>query len=135
MPAKDFKDLVAWQEAYKLTLMVYQVTKKFPKDEQYGLSNQLRRAAVSVTSNIAEGFGRSGYKEKDQFYAMAKGSLTEVENQLLIAKGIDYLNEHEYLKINNQCIQAQRLLGGLQKANKIKGIEANSKISNPASKF
>ena len=75
-----------WREAHKLVLLIYKTTKGFPKKELFGLTSQLRRAAVSITSNIAEGFSRQGYKEKLQFYYMALGSLTESQNQLLIAK-------------------------------------------------
>src|SRR3990167_8911651 len=102
MTAKNFKDLLVWQEAYKLTTAIYRVTKHFPPEEQYGLTNQLRRVTVLITSNIAEGFGRSGVKEKDQFYAVANGSLIEVENQLLIAKGVGYIDEKDYQSLDDQ---------------------------------
>ena len=71
-------DLDAWREAHGLVLMIYKITKNFPKDEIYGLTNQLRRASVSITSNVAEGFSRQSYKEKIQFYYMTCGSVTEV---------------------------------------------------------
>lgn len=122
MPAKTFRDLIVWQEAYGLTLEIYKVTKSFPREELYGLTSQVRRAAVSVTSNIAEGFGRAGSKEKDQFYAMAHGSLSEVESQLLIAVGIEYLTQEEYEKIEVVCDKTSRLLQGLRRANKEKGV-------------
>lgn len=116
--AKTFKDLQVWQESYKLSIAVYSMTKKFPKDEIYGLTSQLRRASVSVCSNIAEGFGRAGVKEKDQFYAMANGSLTELENQLLISRGIGYLDERGFYILDKQCQLTHKLLNGLQRANK-----------------
>lgn len=116
--AKTFKDLLVWQEAYKLSIAIYESTKQFPKDEIYGLTSQIRRASVSVCSNIAEGFGRAGMKEKDQFYAMANGSLTEVENQLLISKGIGYLSEEKFSQLDGQCQLTHKLLNGLQRANK-----------------
>ncbi|MBI4599730.1 four helix bundle protein [Candidatus Uhrbacteria bacterium] len=75
---RSFTDLKAWQEGHTLVLKIYKITQSFPKEEQFGLTNQLRRAAVSLTSNIAEGFGRGSYKEKAQFYSIALGSLTEV---------------------------------------------------------
>ncbi len=84
---RSFTDLNAWKEGHKLVLEIYKFTQKFPKEEQFGLTNQLRRAVVSFTSNIAEGFSRNSYKEKLQFYSMALGSLTEVQNQLLVGKG------------------------------------------------
>jgi len=81
-----FTDLNTWKEGHKLVLMVYKTTDKFPSKETFSLIDQMRRAAVSLTSNIAEGFTRAGIKEKIQFYLMAKGSLTELQNQLYVAK-------------------------------------------------
>ncbi len=110
---RTFTDLHAWQEGHKLVVLVYQVTKKFPKEETYSLIDQMRRAASSVTSNIAEGFGRQGYKEKIQFYYLAQGSLTELKNQILIAKDVDYLDEKEYSLLQDQANVAHQLLQGL----------------------
>ena len=73
---KDFTDLVVWKEGHKLVIEVYRITKTFPKEELYSLIDQMRRAVTSVTCNIAEGFGRKSYREKLQFYYLAKGSLT-----------------------------------------------------------
>ena len=84
---KSFTDLQVWQEGHKLVLLIYKVTKKFPKEELFGLTNQIKRAGVSITSNIAEGFSRQSYKEKLQFYYMSLGSLTEIQNQLLTCFG------------------------------------------------
>jgi four helix bundle protein len=77
---KSFSDLDAWREGHKLVLNIYQITKLFPKEELFCLTNQLRRAGISFTSNIAEGFSRQSFKEKRQFYSMALGSLTEIQN-------------------------------------------------------
>ena len=121
MAIKQFTDLIAWQKSYELALTIYRETEHFPKYEQYGLTSQVRRAAVSVCSNIAEGFGRSGRKEKDYFYNMAAGSLSEVENQILVAKGIFYLTEELCTQLMDQCVQAHKVLAGLQKANRMKG--------------
>jgi len=71
---KSFTDLNAWREAHKLALIVYKITKDFPKEEMFGLTSQMRRAVVSITSNIAEGFSRQSYSEKVQFYSIAQGS-------------------------------------------------------------
>jgi len=109
---QSFTDLLVWQESHKLVLMIYQATKNFPKEELFGLTSQLRRAAVSITSNIAEGFSRQGYKEKLQFYYMALGSLTESQNQLLIAKDLNYLEQIEFNKIAEQSISVHKLLNG-----------------------
>lgn len=121
MSSQTFRDVKAWQSAYGLTLAVYEVTKLFPKDELYGLISQLKRAAVSVPSNIAEGFARRSSKEKDQFYSIAHGSLTEVENQLLIAVGVGYIDESQHPVLQGKIVNTHRLLYGLRKANKEKG--------------
>lgn len=115
---RTFKDLIVWQEGHMLVLMVYKVTKKFPKEELFGLTNQLRRAVVSFTSNIAEGFSRNSYKEKLQFYSMSLGSLTEVDNQLTIAKDVDYLTEKEYAAFEEQITIVSRLCNGIIKSSK-----------------
>jgi len=106
----SFTDLEVWQEGHKLVLMVYKITKNFPKEELFSLTNQLRRAVVSITSNIAEGFSRQGYKEKLQFYYMALGSLTEVKNQLLIAKDLKYLTRKDFDILAKQIIIVHKLL-------------------------
>ena len=121
MAAKNFTDVIAWQSAYKLAIAIYRITENFPAHEQYGLTSQIRRAAVSISSNIAEGFGRSGSKEKDQFYGIARGSLVEVQNQLLIAKGVGYLSDVHYKQLEDLCTETIKVLSGLQKANKQKG--------------
>jgi four helix bundle protein len=107
---KSFTDLLVWQESHKLVIMVYKVTKEFPKEELFSLTNQIRRAVVSITSNIAEGFSRQGYKEKSQFYYMALGSLTEVQNQLLIARDLNYLIHTNFDKLVKQIISVHKLL-------------------------
>ncbi|PIR13103.1 four helix bundle protein [Candidatus Falkowbacteria bacterium CG11_big_fil_rev_8_21_14_0_20_39_10] len=115
---QSFTDLNTWKEDHKLVLMVYEVTKKFPKEEMFGLTNQLRRAVVSVTSNIAEGFSRQSYKEKTRFYSMSLGSTTEVQNQILIAKDVKYINNNEFQKIAQQTIIVHKLINGLIKGAK-----------------
>lgn len=107
-----FTDLNCWQEAHKLVLIIYQITEKFPSKEQFGLTNQIRRASVSITSNIAEGFSRSSIKEKVQFYCIAQGSVTEVQNQLIISKDIKYITEIEYFRIFRQSIVVHKLITG-----------------------
>lgn len=121
MGSQTFRDVHAWQVAYKLTIDVYNLAKKFPKEEVYGLTSQIKRAVVSVPSNIAEGFGRRSDKEKDQFYSIAHGSLTEVENQLLIALGVGYINEGEHNKVQSAVVETHKTLYGLRKANAKKG--------------
>lgn len=110
---KDFRDLNAWQESHKLVLMTYDLTKDFPKEELFGLVSQMRRAAISITSNIAEGFGRQGYKEKIQFYYVAQGSLIELKNQIITARDVGYLNNGDLKTFLEQADLAHKLLQGL----------------------
>lgn len=115
---QSFTQLYTWQKGHELVLMIYALTKEFPSTEIYGLTNQLRRAAVSITSNISEGFSRQSYKEKIHFYTIALGSLTEVQNQLLIAKDIQYLSDKIFIDSANLTVIVSKLLNGLIKASK-----------------
>ena len=112
---KSFTDLDAWKEGHKLVLMIYKITKDFPKDEIYGLVSQMRRCVVSITSNIAEGFGRNSYKEKKQFYSQAQGSTTELQNQLLIARDIKYISKEIFNQAAEQSIVVHKITNGLIK--------------------
>ncbi|MCK5416572.1 four helix bundle protein [Candidatus Parcubacteria bacterium] len=115
---KTFTDLLVWKEGHKLVLEIYKVTKDFPRDEIFGLVSQMRRCSISITSNVAEGFGRKGYKEKIQFYYLAQGSMTELKNQLLIARDVGYLNENIFNKIAEISNNTHALLQGLIKKSK-----------------
>lgn len=115
---KSFTDLKAWREAHKLVLMIYTMTKTFPKEEIFGLTSQMRRAAVSITSNIAEGFSRQSYAEKVQFHSIAQGSNTELQNQMLISRDIGYLKENDFNTAANQSVITHKLLNGLIKKSK-----------------
>ena len=117
---KSFTDLIAWQEGHQLVLEIYRLIKEFPKEERFGLASQISRAAVSVTSNIAEGFSRKSDKEKIQFYHNALGSLTELQNQLLIAKDIKYISREDFSKTAEQSVQIHKLINGLIKSLKSK---------------
>jgi four helix bundle protein len=108
---RDYKDLTVWQKAIDLVTEVYKATRGFPKEELYGLTSQLRRCAVSVPSNIAEGQGRLTRGEFRQFLGHAKGSLAELETQLIIAEKLGYLKEPGALV--NQLAEVARLLNGL----------------------
>ncbi len=112
---RSFTDLDAWKEGHKLVLDIYSVTRKFPKEEQFGLTIQIRRAIVSFTSNIAEGFSRGSYKEKVRFYSIALGSLTEVQNQLLIARDLKYVTAGEFDKLAKQTVKISKITNGLIK--------------------
>ena len=110
---KTFTDLNSWQESHNLVLLIYDITKKFPRDEIFGLVSQMRRSSISITSNIAEGFGRQSYKEKVQFYYLAQGSLTELKNQIITAKDVGYIEDEDFQKLINQADLAHKLLQGL----------------------
>ena len=114
LPSKNkiesFTDLQVWQAGHALVVEIYKVTKQFPREESFGLTSQIRRAAVSVTSNIAEGFGRQSYKEKVQFYHMSYGSLVEVENQLLIARDVGYVSSGDFLRLKAMTTDTAKLL-------------------------
>jgi len=97
----SFTNLIAWQESHKLVVQIYKVTQIFPKEETFGLTNQIRRATVSISSNIAEGFSRTTLIDKNRFYIMAKGSLTEVQSQLLIARDVNYLKKEIFYELAN----------------------------------
>lgn len=96
MKTKSFRDLIVWQKAYKLTLDIYRITVGFPKEERYGIISQMRRAAVSISSNISEGYSRQHKLEYKQFLSVAYGSLSELQTQLLISKDLRYLAEADY---------------------------------------
>jgi len=110
---QKFTDLLAWQEAHKLVLLVYRLTNRFPKTEAFGLASQMQRAAVSVSSNIAEGFGRQTYKERTRFFYLSQGSLTELKNQLIIARDVGYVSLEEFSETEVQADITHRVLQGL----------------------
>ncbi len=112
---KSFTDLRAWREAHKLVLVIYKSTDKFPKSEIFGLVSQMRRCAVSISSNIAEGFGRNTAKEKYQFYCIASSSLIELQNQLLISKDVGYISQKEFKEIAEQTVTVAKIISGLKR--------------------
>ena len=112
---RGHRDLVVWQKAMVLVTDIYRVTRAFPKDELYGLSAQLRRAAVSVPSNLAEGHGRTSRREFHQFIGNARGSLTEVETQLEIAKNLGFLEQSAAADLLDKTSEVARMLNGLRK--------------------
>jgi four helix bundle protein len=113
MGGKNYRDLIAWQKAMDLVEEVYRATKQFPREEIYGLTSQVRRAVVSVPSNIAEGQGRSSAKEFQHFLSIAHGSLREVETQLMIAHRLEYLTEETLRRLMELAGQIGRLTQGL----------------------
>ncbi len=99
MAYQHFTEMPVWQSAHKLVLLVYRLSNGFPKEEQYALTSQIRRAVVSISSNIAEGFGRQHNRDKAQFYYNSRGSLYEVEDQSLIAKDLGYLSPEGFHQV------------------------------------
>ena len=112
---QDTSKLIVWQRAHELVLKIYEITKDFPKDEQFGLTSQVRRAAVSIPSNIVEGKARGSNKDYNRFLMMARGSLEEVKYKMLLAKDLKYLDENRYREIYKNMDEVGRLLGGLIK--------------------
>ena len=105
--AKTFKDLIVWQKGHQFVLSVYRMTKKFPKEEMYGLTSQFRRAAVSIPANIAEGFKRKGKPDKYRFMNIAQSSLEECRYYLILAKDLGYIKRDDLM---NQIEEVSKLL-------------------------
>ena len=110
---QSYRDLIAWQRAMQLVTDIYRATGRFPIEERYGLSNQLRRAAVSVPSNIAEGQARFSSKEFHRFLSVARGSLVEIETQLQIAMNLGYMSQNEGTTLMDEAAELGRVLNGL----------------------
>ena len=110
---KGYRDLIAWQKAMVLVTEIYRTTKEFPKQEVYGLTNQLRRAAVSIPSNLAEGHGRNSRKEFHHFIGQARGSLLEVETQVQIAANLGYLHTKQAEALMDNTAELGKILNGL----------------------
>ncbi len=111
--AQYYKDLVVWQKAIQLVTEIYQVTRKFPNDELFGLTSQLRRAAVSIPSNIAEGQAQLSKGDFRRFLGHARGSLAELETQITIAQNLNFLLKDEELKLLDLIAEVGRILNGL----------------------
>lgn len=109
---KHFKDLIVWQEAHKLVLTIYKITKNIPREEVFGIISQLRRAATSITANIAEGFGRFSYKDKVRFYFQSRGSVLELEDHLLTIKDLKYITEIDFQQSWDQSEKVNTMING-----------------------
>lgn len=114
--AQKFEDLICWQEAIDLAVAIYKLTEAFPSKEQFGLTNQLRRAASSISANLAEGFGRHTSKDKNQFYSVAYGSLLEVKSFVYLATKLGYLQEDVSPGILNKITLLQKRINAFKKA-------------------
>jgi four helix bundle protein len=109
----NYRKLSVWNRAHGFALAIYRSTNKFPASERYGLSNQLRRASLSIVSNIAEGSGRQGDREHARFLRIARGSACEAECQLLLSRDLGYLEVGTWTTLDNECQQLSRMLNGL----------------------
>ena len=110
---KSFEDLPVWQDARKFTNKIYNITNKFPKEELYGLTSQIRRAAVSIMSNIAEGFDRRSDKELTNFLSMSRASSSEVQNDLYIALDLEYISQAEFNQLYQEAKKIAKQINGL----------------------
>jgi len=118
---KDFSKIKVWEKAHHFTLQVYRITKNFPSDERFGLTAQLRRAAASVPTNIAEGCGRDSELDFARFMSIAAGSASEAEYQLLLACDLNYIQVETYKELNQQVNELKKMLNSF-----IKKLKANS---------
>ena len=109
LPARNFQDLVVWQKAHELVLDVYRLTRSFPKEETYGLTSQLRRSAVSIAANIAEGFKKKGRNDKLRFLNIAQGSLEETRYYLILSRDLHYGETAPTLE---KLVEVSRMLEG-----------------------
>ena len=109
---KTFKDIIAWQKAYQLTLLIYKYTRDFPKNEEFGLKSQLRRAGVSVISNIAEGFKRKHLKDQLHFYNQSQSSLEEAKCQIMLSYDLRYIDNDKFVELDQLSDETGRILYG-----------------------
>ena len=112
---KSFRDLIVWQKSMTLTQTVYRLTKLFPKDEIYGLTNQVRRCSVSISSNIAEGYGRGTSPEYSHFLKISRGSLCELQTQIELAMNFEYITVHQFRQVEDQAIEISKMLNAIIK--------------------
>jgi len=119
---KSYKNLIVWQKSIELVERIFLLTKAFPTSETYGLTSQMKRAAISIPSNIAEGYGRKSHKEYLQFYAISYGSALELETQLIIARKLAFITNDTYLKNNNLLTEIIKMLYVLVYKNEKGGV-------------
>ncbi|PIZ87953.1 MAG: four helix bundle protein [Candidatus Nealsonbacteria bacterium CG_4_10_14_0_2_um_filter_39_15] len=115
---KTFRDIKVWQKAHELVIKIYKITIKFPVEEKYSLANQMRRAVVSVASNIVEGFKRKSLKDRLHFYNIADGSLEELKYQLLVSQDLKYITEEIYRETINLAEEVSKMLNSWIKTQK-----------------
>lgn len=113
---KNYRDLKVWQKSYRLCLDLYRITKKFPKEERYGLTSQIRRAAVSIPSNIAEGYGKKTTADYLKSLYIAYGSICELETQILLSGDLNYMNKENFKALKGNTEEVERMLKALIKS-------------------
>lgn len=117
---RDFHELKVWERSHTLTLAVYEASKTFPKDEMYGMTAQIRRAAASIPANLAEGCGRDGEAELGRFCQIAMGSASELEYHLILCRDLQYLSQPTFELLSTQAIEVKRMLSSFIRAIKTK---------------
>src|SRR5256886_12719502 len=110
---RDFRQIKVWEKAHKLTLDIYKTTSRFPREERYGLTSQLRRSCSSIPANIAEGFGRGGNAELARFLQIGMGSASELQYHVLLAKDLNLLTKTIYEQLEERVIEVKRMLAAL----------------------
>lgn len=128
---KTYKELGVWQKAVDLTTEVYKITRQFPDDEKFGLTSQIRRAAVSIPANIAEGWGRGPTRENIQFLLISRGSLMELETHGIISASLGYLPREEFAGLKQQVDEIGRMLNGLIHTLRNHRVDSRSPAPNP----
>lgn len=113
---QGFEDLQVWQESQNLAVQVYSISRLFPKDEQFGMTNQIRRSVSSISANIAEGYGRHTINDKLHFMSIAYGSLLETKNFIYLSHRLDYVTKEDMDKILTQIVMCQKLLNGFKRS-------------------
>lgn len=114
----SFEKLIAWQKSRELALLIFKTTKQFPKDELFGLTSQMRRCSISISSNLAEGSGRNSFKDKARFTEIAYSSSLELLNQIILSFDFEYISETEYHQIREKITDVNMLIDGLYKSQK-----------------
>lgn len=116
---RDFKKLIVWQRSHQLTLKIYSITSKFPREELFGLVSQMRRSCSSIPTNIAEGCGRESIPDLQRFLTIARGSASELEYQILLSKDLKYLDEEQFVYFDKEINEIRRMIYGFSSKVKV----------------
>jgi four helix bundle protein len=110
---KSYRDLIVWQKSVEMVTHVYKLLNAFPEDEKFGLTSQIKRSSISISSNIAEGYGRNYTKDYSRFLNIARGSLFEMQTQFQIAQNLNFINENDLTTINDLSVEIEKMLNFL----------------------